>query len=137
MMTMRKLVVTAAALGAAVGAGLGIARLRESGRAEPVVADLRRRGHHLAGRAKGLAYRSLRRHPDPNVDDATLADRIRSSIGPLEKQLQVPHVHVTVENHTAILHGEVTDSQAEAEIVTAIQGIAGVRAVQSHLATTT
>jgi BON domain len=136
MMTMRKLVVIAAAAGAAVGAGLGIARLRESGRAEPV-ADLRRRGHHVAGRAKGLAYRSLRRHPDPDVDDATLADRIRSSIGPLEKRLHVPRVHVTVENRTAILHGEVTDSQAESEIVTAVQGIAGVRTVESHLATTT
>jgi BON domain len=134
MIIMRKLIVTGAAAAAAVGAKLGIDKLRRSnGKA----ADLRRRGHHLAGRAKGLAYRSLRRHPDSDVDDATLADRVRSSIGPLEKRLHVPRVHVTVENGTVILHGELPDGQAEAQIVEAVRNIAGVRGVQSHLATTT
>ena len=44
-----------------------------------------------------------------------LADRIRSSLGPLEKWLDVPHVHVTVARHVAILHGEVgTEADATA-----------------------
>jgi hypothetical protein len=136
-MTMRKLIVAATAIGTAVGAKLGIDRLRKSGRSGPAVADLRRRSHHVAGRAKGFAYHTLRRHPAADVDDATLADRVRSSIGPLEKRLDVPRVHVTVENGTVILHGEIPDSQAEADIVRAVEGIAGVRAVQSHLAATT
>ena len=136
MMTMRKLFVTAAAAAAAVGAKLGIDKLRRSSRAESTVADLRRRGHHLTGKAKGMAYHTLRRHPDANVDDATLADRVRSSIGPLEKRLHVPRVHVTVEDGTVILHGEVPNSEAETQIVKAVDGIAGVRDVRSHLTTT-
>jgi osmotically-inducible protein OsmY len=136
MMIMRKLFVTAAAAGAAVGAKLGIDKLRRSDRAESTVADLRRRGHHLAGRAKGMAYRTLGRHPSADVDDATLAGRVRSSIGPLEKRLHVPRVHVTVDKGTAILHGEVPDSEAETQIVKAVDSIAGVRDVRSHLTTT-
>ena len=136
MIIMRKLLVTAAAVCAAVGAKIGIDKLRRSGRAESTIADLRRRGRHLAGQTKGVAYHALRRHPDANVDDATLADRVRSSIGPLEKRLHVPRVHVTVENGTVILHGEVPSNEAEAEIVKAIDGIAGVRDVRSHLTRT-
>jgi len=132
---MRKLIVAAAAAAAAVGAKLGIDKLRRSSRPHGTVADLRRRGHRLAGQAKGLAYRTLRRHPDADVDDATLAYRVRSSIGPLEKQLHVPRVHVTVEHGVVILHGELPNSQAETAIVKAVEGIAGVRSVQSHLAT--
>jgi osmotically-inducible protein OsmY len=135
MIIMRKLLVIAAAVCAAVGAKIGIDKLRRSSRAESTIADLRRRGHHLAGQAKGVVYHTLRRHPDANVDDATLADRVRSSIGPLEKRLHVPRVHVTVEHGEVILHGEVTNDEAEAEIVKAVEGIAGVRDVRSHLTT--
>ena len=67
---------------------------------------------------------------------AMLADRVRSSIGSLEKRLQMPRAHVTVENGTVILHGEVPNNEAEAEIVKAVEGIAGVRDVRSHLTTT-
>jgi hypothetical protein len=66
MIIMRKLLVIAAAACAAVGAKIGIDRLRRSSRAESTIADLRRRGHHLAGQAKGVAYHTLRR-PRPGV----------------------------------------------------------------------
>lgn len=132
-MTMRKLLGIAAVVGAAVGAKIGIDRLRHSSRAQSTVADLRRRGHHWVGQAKGMTYHALRRHPDANVDDATLADRVRSSIGPLEKRLHAPRVLVTVENGTVILHGEIPNSEAETEIVNAINSIAGVHDVRSHL----
>ncbi len=87
----------------------------------------------MVSKAKGLAYRTLRRHPDPDVDDATLADRIRSSLGPLEKQLKVPRIHVTVEHGVAILHGDITDTDTADQIVHAAEAIAGVRGVRSHL----
>ncbi len=134
-MRMRKLYVTALAAAAAVGAKFGIDKLRNSSQAQSAVADLRRRGHHLTGQAKGMAYRTLRRHPNANVDDATLADRVRSTIGPLEKRLQMPRVHVTVENGVVILHGEAPNNEAESQIVTAVNDIAGVHDVRSHLAT--
>ena len=53
----------------------------------------------LAG--TGLVYRLAGRKPDPDVSDDILADRIRSTIGPLEKRLGVPRLHVMVEDHVA------------------------------------
>src|SRR5688572_4813768 len=60
-----------------------------------------------AHRSQGARYRLTGRHPAAGVDDKTLADRIRSTIGPVQKRLGLPRVHVMVENGTALLHGEV------------------------------
>ena len=83
--------------------------------------------------AHGLVYRATRRHPSTTVDDTVLADRIRSTIGPLEKQLHNSRINVTVENGIAILHGDVASSEAATRIAEAVRGIAGVRGVRSHL----
>src|SRR5581483_3234577 len=72
-------------------------------------------------------------HPDPDVIDTVLADRIRSSIGPLEKRLDIPHVHVMVEDHVALLHGEVGDAVDAEEIERAVAAVSGVRSVESYL----
>jgi hypothetical protein len=69
-----------------------------------------RRATRLLGRGRGIAYRFAGGHPVLDVDDATLADRVRSSLGPLEKQLDVPRVHVMVEEHIVLLHGEVASA---------------------------
>src|SRR3954468_21012037 len=45
----------------------------------------------------GVLYRLAGRHPDPNVSDDVLANRIRSRFGPLERRLDVPRVHVAVD----------------------------------------
>lgn len=133
---MRKWLLASAAAVAAVGAKVGLDRWRHpSARGKGLAADVSRRRHHLTGRARGMVYHALRRHPDPDVDDATLADRIRSSIGPLEKRLNVPRVHVMVEHGVAILHGEVPSIDAAAQIEHAVDQVAGVRRVQSHLKT--
>jgi hypothetical protein len=89
--------------------------------------------HRAVHRAQGFAYRATRRHPSTTVDDSVLADRIRSTIGPLEKQLHVSRINVTVENGIAILHGDVASSEAATRIAEAVRGIAGVRDVRSHL----
>jgi osmotically-inducible protein OsmY len=90
---------------------------------------LRRAGHQ----AKGLTYRAMRRHPSTTVDDSVLADRIRSTIGPLEKQLHNSRINVTVENGIAILHGDIDSREAATRIEEAVRGIAGVRDIRSHL----
>ena len=83
--------------------------------------------------APGLIYRLAGRQPDPNVSDDILADRIRSTIGPLEKRLDVPRVHVIVEDRVAILHGDIpADADARA-IEHAIMNVSGIRGVESHL----
>jgi hypothetical protein len=83
--------------------------------------------------AQGVAYRAMGRHPSSTVDDSVLADRIRSTIGPLEKRLHNSRINVTVENGIAILHGDIESSEAAAQIEDAVRGIAGVRDLRSHL----
>jgi uncharacterized protein (DUF2267 family) len=85
------------------------------------------------GRLHGLQYRFLRRHPDEDVSDLVLADRIRSSIGPLEHELDLPHVHVMVHDHIAKLHGEVSLANDVERLVEAVRAVSGVRGVDSHL----
>src|ERR1019366_3477832 len=61
-----------------------------------------RRLRYMGGRGRGASYRLRGRHPDPEVIDNVLADRIRSSIGALEKRLDLPHIHVMVDDHVAL-----------------------------------
>lgn len=93
-------------------------------------------GRHLryfAGRLNGVNYRLRGRHPDPAVSDNTLADRIRSSLGPLEKRLDLPHIHVMAEGHIALLHGEVATEADADEIEAAVTAVPGVLGVESYL----
>lgn len=87
------------------------------------------------GRWQGVRYRLLGQRPDPNVDGATLADRIRSELGPLEKRLDLPRVHVMVEDHVALLHGEVGWPHEAAAVEQAVGQVSGVRGVESYLHT--
>ena len=92
-----------------------------------------RRLSYLGGRLHGWSYRLRGRHPDPHVADQVLADRIRSSLGGLEKRLDVPHVHVLVEHHVALLHGEVGGNAEAEEIERAVGAVSGVEGVESYL----
>jgi uncharacterized protein (DUF2267 family) len=104
------------------------------GRAARRVTDrLTRDLRYVAASAPGIAYRLAGRRPNPDVGDDVLADRIRSSLGPLEKRLDVPRVHVMVEDHVAIVHGDVPDEEAAGSIEQAIMRISGVKGVESHL----
>jgi hypothetical protein len=87
----------------------------------------------IAGQSHGARYRLSGGHPAGDVDDKTLADRIRSTIGPIEKQLGLPRVHVMVENRTALLHGEVRSLSDVQALEQAVSGVWGVDAVDSHL----
>lgn len=92
-----------------------------------------RRMRYAGGQLRGTAYRLSGGHPDPNVTDAVLADRVRSMLGPLEKRLDLPRIHVTVENHVVVLHGEVASEADIEELVAAVGRISGVAGVESHL----
>jgi uncharacterized protein (DUF2267 family) len=88
---------------------------------------------YAVGSAPGILYRLAGRRPDPDVSDDILADRIRSEIGRLEKRLDVPRVHIMVEDHVAIAHGDVPNEWAARAIEHAILAVSGVRGVESHL----
>jgi uncharacterized protein (DUF2267 family) len=83
--------------------------------------------------APGVLYRLAGRHPDPDVSDDVLADRIRSTIGPVEQRLDVPRVHVMVDDHVAILHGDVKSEFDAYRIELAVLAVSGVDGVESHL----
>lgn len=97
------------------------------------VGEVGRRLRYLSGRLEGLSYRIEGRHPDPNVVDNVLADRIRSKLGGLEKQRDLPHIHVMVEDHVALLHGEVSTREDADAIESAVALVSGVKDVHSHL----
>ena len=123
----------------AVGAGVGVA-IAVFGRDTPPGKALRRgvdvvgrKARYAAGRMDGLRYRLAGGEPDPSVADDVLADRIRSGLGPLEKRLDVPHIHVMVDGHVALLHGEVPSEADRSRIEWAVLATPGVHGIQSYL----
>ena len=95
--------------------------------------DRVRRSALSRGRLRGLRYRLLRHHPVEDVSDLVLADRIRSSIGPLVHQLDLPHIHVMVHAHIAMLHGDVAVVSDAEQLSEAVNAVSGVRGVESFL----
>ena len=132
---MRKLVSRATAVvlavvgvRALVGPGThGRALLRRSG--DRIAREVR----HQTGRWQGISYRARGRRPDPNVTGGVLADRIRSSLGPLEARLDLPHIHVMAEDHVALLHGDVATAEQADQIEQAVAAVSGVSGVESYL----
>jgi uncharacterized protein (DUF2267 family) len=88
---------------------------------------------YFAASAPGIGYRLAGRSPDPNVSDDILADRVRSTIGPLEKRLDIPRVHVMVEDHVALLHGDVPNAGDAGRVEDAVLHVSGIDGVESHL----
>ena len=86
-----------------------------------------------SGRLAGMRYRMSGRHPDPAVSDRVLADRIRSMLGPLEHRLDIPRLHVSVEDHEVVLDGDVVSTGPPKTIIQAVQVVPGVQEVTSHL----
>jgi hypothetical protein len=88
------------------------------------------RFRYACGRAAGIRHRLSGRGPDHDVSDTVLAQRIRSVLGPLERRLDVPHVHVTVTDRVTTPHGVVgsaSDVTAIEDRVLAVPGVTGVR----------
>ena len=71
--------------------------------------------------------------PEPPAADDVVADRVRSALGPHEKRLDLPHVHVTVQKSVVLLHGEVATAEDAAALEAATAGVPGVGGVRSYL----
>jgi hypothetical protein len=96
MATTRRLVQAAGLMAGVIGVVAASAPDSAAGRAARRFADrLSRDVRYAAASAPGILYRLAGRHPDPNVSDDVLVDRIRSSLGPLEKRLDVPETSPT------------------------------------------
>jgi uncharacterized protein (DUF2267 family) len=106
---------------------------RGRARAGDLVGAAARRTKYQSGRLKGLRYRLAGRHPDPSADGVVLADRVRSVLGPLEHQLDIPRLHVIAVGHDVLLHGDVATEEQVEEVLNAVQRIPGVASIDSHL----
>jgi uncharacterized protein (DUF2267 family) len=93
----------------------------------------RRRARYAAGRVHGLLYRWSRRHPDPDVPDQVLAERVRALLGPVLKRLDLPRVRITVREHVVAVHGDVSTPLDAVTIERAVWAVPGVRGVISLL----
>ncbi|MFZ4516646.1 MAG: hypothetical protein ACOYN3_10090, partial [Acidimicrobiia bacterium] len=102
-------------------------RLRELNRA------IGKRLRYERGRVRGAQYHLAGNAPNPDVEDDVLADRIRSSIGPIEKRLDIPRVHIAVVDHVAHIHGVVGTSSERYEIERAVESVSGVCGIESYL----
>jgi len=95
---------------------------------------LARRMRHTAGRLEGLAYRIAGRHPDPDVDDRVLADRVASRLGSVTKHLDLPRVQVTAKDGVVHLAGRIDSLDAFHEIERTVRAIPGVKDIRTaHL----
>jgi len=94
---------------------------------------LRDRTRYLRHASPGIRYRLAGRHPDREVSDDVLADRVRSALGRVERRLDVPHVRVHVHDGVVVLHGPVPTHVDAHEIEFAVHRVAGVRGVESYL----
>jgi uncharacterized protein (DUF2267 family) len=134
MRTTKRLVRGAALAAGAIGTVAVTAPDTPIGRAARRLGSrLARDVRYAAASAPGLVYRLRGQQPDPNVSDDVLADRVRSSLGPLEKHLDLPHVHVMVDERVVILHGDVPSDEDAARLERAALRVSGVEGVESHL----
>ena len=81
----------------------------------------------------GITYRLRGRQPAIDVDDATLTDRVRSTLGPLEKALDLPRIHIMVDHRVARLDGDVSRASDTRRIERAVRAVAGIADVDSRL----
>lgn len=134
MRTTKRLTRTVGVAAGLIGAVTAAAPDSRLGRASRRIGSrLARDLRYLAASTPGIVYRLSGRAPDPDVSDDILVDRIRSTIGPLEHRLDIPRPLVMVEDHVAILHGEIPDEKSAHALEHAVLHVSGVRGVESHL----
>jgi uncharacterized protein (DUF2267 family) len=128
-----KLVRRPAGLAALAVVGMALAGRRGRRLARAMASRMERRARYLPGAMRGMRYRMSGRHPDPNVFDDVLADRIRSQLGGLERRLDIPRVHVMARDHVVSLHGDVPSATEATAVEQAVAKVPGVRGVESFL----
>ena len=132
---MRKVLKTAVATSAIAATTVVALRPKTRSAARRVRRDAARRAHRLRGAGVGAWYRLSGHRPDPNVSDDILVQRVRSALGPIEKKLDLPRIHVLVEDGLVILHGEVARAGDVWPLERTALEVSGVRSVASYLHT--
>lgn len=82
----------------------------------------------LAGGLQGAAYHLDGLRPDPDVDDELLARRVASTLGVVAHRLDLPRLHVTVQEAVVRLAGAADPASLD-EVLDVARGVSGVRSV--------
>jgi len=132
---MRKYLTNTVLRGASIiGSAVAVARGTEIDRvARRAAADVERRTRYLRSAWPGIRYRAAGGHPDVDVSDDVLADRVRSMLGRIERRLDIPPVHITVDDGVATLHGVVSTDLDARELEYATHRVPGICGVASYL----
>jgi len=111
---------------------------RGSGAVSDLGESVASRAEDLSQRAKGAAHEMVAKHSgegmDEAADDVTIADRVRSELGRLEKQFGVERINVDSCDGVVTLRGPVHEAGAAEVLVAAAQKVPGVREVRNELA---
>lgn len=90
----------------------------------------RRRNRSQRHRLTHLYQHALHPRPPEDVGDDVVEARVRTALGRTTRRLRIPHVHVTVYEHVAYLHGIAHSMAEERDIVHQVRGVSGVRRVR-------
>lgn len=95
----------------------------------------RLRGHvrHLVDRLQGILHTRWCHGERRDESDLVLGDRVRSHLGPITRDLDLPHIHVMVQDGIALLHGDVATERDRDTLERAVQQVSGIRGVESYL----
>lgn len=130
-MNRRRVVELGTGVLAVAGVGVLLTRSRQQlrRRARRGLARVTRILRYHRGKLHGVWYRGTRGAPCAEVSDETLAERIRATLGLVTRQLDVPRVHVEVQQGNTTLTGRVGRHEDVVVIRDAVRGVPGVRGI--------
>lgn len=88
---------------------------------------------YVAAAVPGFTYRITGEHPDPDVSDEVIAERVRARLGLITSHLGVPPIRVHLVERVALLEGAVPRERDARRLERAALGVPGVQGVESHL----
>ena len=96
-----------------------------------VRAAISHQSKRIVGKTRGAVGRVVRQRE--SIEDPVLVDRVRAALAPVERELDIPRVHVMVTNGFAVLHGSLPTQAARHQIEEAVARVDGIRGIENHL----
>lgn len=128
-------IVQGAMLGAGViGAAVAATPERGAGRwLRRATSRLASDARYMAAAVPGFTYRITGAHPDPDVGDDVIAERVRARLGLITTHLGIPPMRVQSVEHVVILEGAVQRRRDAEHLERAAMAVRGVHGVESHI----
>jgi len=128
-------VVQGALLGAGViGAAVAATPDRGPGRwMRRATARIAQDARYVASAVPGFTYRISGAHPDPDVGDDVIAERVRARLGLITAHLGIPSMTVHSIEHIVVIEGAVPRRRDALHLERVAMAVRGVRGVESHV----